>query len=124
MHCKPEQEAHALKAALTARLPTCGLELHPDKTQMVYCQDGSRQGTYPNTQFDVLGDTLRPRVVKNRKRKSVLVTFTPAVSSTALQAMRQTTRRRNCRNRSDLRLADSARDHNPVLRGWVEYYGR
>jgi RNA-directed DNA polymerase len=124
VHCKTEQEAHALKAALAARLTECGLELHPDKTQIVYCKDGSRKGTYPNTQFDFLGYTFRPRVVKNRKRNSVFVNFTPAVSSTALKAMRQTTRRRNFRNRSDLSLADIARYHNPVLRGWLEYYGR
>jgi RNA-directed DNA polymerase len=124
VHCKTEQEAHAVKAALTARLTKCGLALHPDKTQIVYCKDGSRKGTYPNTQFDFLGYTFRPRVVKNRKRNSLFVSFTPAVSSAALKGMRQTTRRCNFRNRSDLSLDDIARYHNPVLRGWMEYYGR
>ena len=124
IHCKTEPEAQAIKVALTARLTECGLELHPDKTSIVYCKDGSRKETYPNTQFDFLGYTFRPRVVKNRKRNSVFVNFTPAVSSTALKAMRQTTRRRNFRNRSDLSLEDIARYHNPVLRGWLEYYGR
>jgi RNA-directed DNA polymerase len=116
-HCKTEQEAHAITGALAARLTECGLTLHPDKTQIVYCKDGSRKGRYPNTQFDFLGYTLRPRVVKNRKRNSVFVSFTPAVSSTALTAMRQTTRQRNFRNRTDLSLDDIARYHNPVLRG-------
>jgi RNA-directed DNA polymerase len=124
VHCKSEQEAHAIKAALSARLTECGLELHPDKTQIVYCKDGSRKGRYPKTQFDFLGYTFRPRVVKNRKRHSVFVNFTPAGSSAALKAMRQTTRRRNFRNRSDLSLEDIAHYHNPVLRGWLEYYGR
>jgi RNA-directed DNA polymerase len=117
VHCKTEQEAHASKAALAARLTECGVALHPDKTRIVYCKDGSRKGTYPNTQFDFLGYTFRPRVVKNRKRNSVFVNFTPAVSSAALIAMRQTTRRRNFRNRTDLSLEDIARYHNPVLRG-------
>jgi RNA-directed DNA polymerase len=124
VHCKTEQEAHAIKAALATRLTACGLALHPDKTKSVYCKDGSRKGTYPHRQFDFLGYTFRPRVVKNRKRNSVFVNFTPAVSSAALNAMRQTTRRRNLRNRSDLRLEDIARYHNPVLRGWLGYYGR
>jgi RNA-directed DNA polymerase len=124
VHCKTEQEAHAIKVALAARLTECGLVLHPDKTQIVYCKDGSRKGRYPNTQFDFLGYTLRPRIVKNRKRNSVFVSFTPAVSSAALTAMRQTTRQRNFRNRTDLSLDDIARYHNPVLRGWLEYYGR
>jgi RNA-directed DNA polymerase len=124
VHCKTEQQAHVIKNALTARFAACGLELHPDKTRIVYCKDGSRKGAYPNKQFDFLGYTFRPRVVKNRKRKSLFVSFTPAVSSSALKAMRQTTRRRNFRNRSDLSLEDISRLYNPVLRGWLEYYGR
>lgn len=124
VHCKTEQEAQAIKAALTARLKECGLELHPDKTRIVYCKDGSRKGCYPNTKFDFLGYTFRPRAVKNRKRNSIFVSFTPAASSTALKTMRQTTRRLNYRNRSDLSLEDISRLHNPVLRGWLEYYGR
>ena len=101
VHCRTEQEAQAILAALTARLAECQLELHPDKTRIVYCKDGSRKGRYPTTKFDFLGYTFRPRVVKNRKRNSLFVSFSPAVSSTALTAMRQTTRRRNIRNRSD-----------------------
>jgi RNA-directed DNA polymerase len=124
VHCRTEQQAQAIKAALTARVAECGLELHPDKTRIVYCKDGSRKGRYPNTQFDFLGYTFRPRAVKNRKRNSMFVSFTPAVSSRALKAMRQETRRRRFRNRSDLSLEDISRVYNPVLRGWLEYYGR
>lgn len=68
--------------------------------------------------------TFRPRVVKNTKRNSLFVSFTPAVSTAALKAMRQRTRRLNYRNRTDLSLPDIARLHNPILRGWLEYYGR
>lgn len=124
IHCKTEKEAQAIKAALTARFAECCLELHPDKTRIVYCKDGSRKGKYPSTKFDFLGYTFRPRVVKNRKRNSMFVSFTPAVSSSALKAMRQKTRRQNFRNRSDLSLEDISRLHNPVLRGWLGYYGR
>ncbi len=62
--------------------------------------------------------------MKNRKRNSLFVSFTPAVSAAALRAMRQTTRRWNFRNRTDLDLADIARMYNPILRGWLGYYGR
>lgn len=124
VHCKTESEAQAILAALAARLAECGLELHPDKTRIVYCKDGSRKGKYPNTEFDFLGYTFRPRLVKNHKRNSLFVGFTPAVSSAALTAMRQATRRSNIRNRTDLSLDDIARYYNPVLRGWMEYYGR
>ena len=113
-----------MKAALAIRLAECGLELHPEKTKIVYCKDGSRKGRYPSTKFDFLGYTFRPRVVKNRKRNSLFVSFTPAVSATALKAMRQTTRKWNFRNRSDLSLLDISRMYNPILRGWLQYYGQ
>lgn len=76
------------------------------------------------TQFDFLGYTFRPRLAKNSKRNIMFVSFTPAVSNKAVKAMRQTTRKRNFRNLTDLSLADIARFYNPVLRGWLEYYGK
>ena len=48
VHCRTEQEAEALKAALQARLAECQLELHPDKTRIVYCKDVKRNAEYPN----------------------------------------------------------------------------
>lgn len=124
VHCRTEQEAQAVKAALDARFAECKLEMHPTKTKIVYCKDGSRKGRYPNIQFDFLGYTFRPRTVKNRKRNSMFVSFTPAVSKAAQKSMRQTTRKLNYRNRTELSLADIARLHNPILRGWLEYYGK
>ena len=82
------------------------------------------KGEYSNTQFDFLGYTFRRRLVKNRKRNSMFVNFTPAVSNSALKSMRQTTRNLNYRNRTNLSLEDIARLHNPILRGWLQYYGK
>jgi len=124
VHCRTERDALALRAALAARLEECGLQMHPDKTRIVYCKDGSRTGCYPRTQFDFLGYTFRPRLVKNSKRNSLFVSFTPAVSAQACTTMRRTTRRWNLRNRTDLDLPAIATLYNPVLRGWVLYYGR
>ena len=124
VHCRTEQEAQALRAALDARFAQCALTMHPDKTKVIYCKDGSRKGRYPTTQFDFLGYTFRARTVKNSKKNSLFVSFTPAVSSKAVTAMRQKTRKLNYRNRTDLSLADIARLHNPLLRGWLEYYGK
>lgn len=124
VHCKTEQDAQAIKLALDARFAQCALQMHPDKTKIVYCKDGSRKGRYPNTKFDFLGYTFRPRTVKNSKRNSMFVSFTPAVSNKAITAMRERTRKLNYRNRTELSLADISRLHNPILRGWLAYYGR
>jgi RNA-directed DNA polymerase len=124
VHCKTETEAHAIKAALQARLAECGLEMHPEKTQIAYCKDATRKGEYPNTKFDFLGYTFRRRIAKRRDSNRLFVTFTPAVSAKALKSMRQKTRELTFRNRTELSLQDISRLHNPVLRGWVAYYGR
>ena len=110
VHCRTEQEAQAIRVALEARFAQCALQMHPDKTKIVYCKDGSRKGRYPNTQFDFLGYTFRPRTVKNSKRNSMFVSFTPAVSKKAVKAMRETTRKLNYRNRTELSLADISPD--------------
>lgn len=124
VHCKTEREAQNVKAALANRLAECGLEMHPDKTRIVYCKDSNRGGKYQNTKFDFLGYTFRPRSAKNLGQDKLFVSFAPAVSSKALTAMRQTTRQWNIRNRADLGLTQIARMFNPVLRGWLNYYGR
>jgi RNA-directed DNA polymerase len=124
VHCKTEAEAQTIKAALQARLTECGLEMHPDKTHIAYCKDAKRKGTYPNTSFDFLGYTFRRRKVKKRNSNVLFVSFNPAVSVKALKSMRARTRELNFRNRTDLSLQDISRLYNPVLRGWMAYYGR
>jgi len=124
VHCRTEQEAEALKAELRARLAECHLELHPTKTKIVYCRDGKRKGTYPNVKFDFLGYCFRPRWVKKSQDNSMFCGFNPAVSPSALKTMRSTIRDLNIRRQTQLSLADIARTLNPLVRGWIEYYGR
>jgi len=124
VHCRTEQEAEALKAELRARLTECHLELHPTKTKIVYCRDGKRKGTYPNVKFDFLGYCFRPRWIKKSRDNSMFCGFNPAVSPSALKTMRSTIRDLNIRRQTQLSLADIARTLNPLLRGWMEYYGR
>jgi group II intron reverse transcriptase/maturase len=124
VHCRSEQEAQALKAELQARLTECRLELHPTKTKIVYCRDGKRRGKYPNVKFDFLGYGFRPRLVQNSRDNTLFCGFTPAVSISAMKAMRTTIRELGLRHRTELSLADIARQINPLLRGWIAYYGR
>jgi RNA-directed DNA polymerase len=124
VHCRSEQEAQALRDELQARLAECRLELHPTKTKIVYCKDGKRQGTYPNVTFDFLGYCFRPRRAKNMRTAKVFCSFLPAVSPSALNSMRSTIRALDIRRRTHVSLADIARQINPLLRGWIDYYGR
>jgi len=124
VHCRSEHEAIALKAELHARLAACGLELHPTKTKIVYCKDGKRKATYPNVKFDFLGYCFRPRLVRKRRDKALFCGFNPAVSGSALKAMRSAIRELDLRRRTQRSLADIAQQLNPLLRGWIAYYGR
>jgi RNA-directed DNA polymerase len=124
VHCRTESEATALVAALQVRLAECHLELHPTKTKIVYCKDGNRKGSYPNVKFDFLGYGFRPRLVKSVRNNRLFCGFTPAVSVSALKAMRATIRELDIRRRTQRSLNDIAELLNPLLRGWIEYYGR
>ena len=124
VHCRTLEEAEAVKAALQKRLAECGLEMHPTKTRIIYCMDERRKGKYPETSFDFLGYTFRTRKVKSRKHNKVFVGFTPAVSNAALKSMRQKIKSLRLRRHTHSELKDLVNVLNPLLRGWVQYYGR
>ena len=123
IHCGSEEQARKLLAMLQQRFAECRLQLHPQKTKIVYCKDANRQGNYPELGFDFLGHTFRPRGVKNRSGE-LFISFSPAVSAKAIKAMRLALRRWKLPHRSDLAIGDLVKWLQPVVRGWINYYGR
>jgi len=124
VHCRSERQAVRVLAAIRERLTQCGLELHPEKTRIVYCKDDDRPGDYEHITFDFLGYTFQPRRAKNRWGK-FFVSFLPAISTKAAKEIRQTIRGwRLASTRNNQRLEDLARLTNPVVQGWMNYYGR
>jgi group II intron reverse transcriptase/maturase len=124
VHCRSEAEAKYMLAILEQRFNACGLELHPLKTKIVYCKDGSRKGHYENREFDFLGYTFRRRLCRNRKRNRLFVSFTPAVSKMAMKAMRLKIRKMRVRIRTEMSIEQLAKWLNPIIQGWIAYYGR
>ena len=122
VHGKSERQAQWLREAMERRLVQCKLELHPEKTKIVYCKDEDRRGSYPTEKFDFLGFTFRPRLTKYREGKYG-VGFNPAVSAKATKSMRCTIRGWSLHRQSDKSLVDFSRMFNPVIRGWLNYYG-
>lgn len=123
IHCKTEKQAIFIRDMLEKRLGECKLELHPDKTKIVYCKDDDRREEYSNIAFDFLGYTFRPRRSKNKYGK-FFINFTPAVSKKAICNMKQTIRRYKINLRSDKTIEDLSNLVNPMLRGWMNYYGK
>ena len=124
VHCRSEEEARSVLEAIRVRFAECGLELHPEKTRIVYCKDTERPGQHGLNKFDFLGYTFQPRRAKDRWGR-FFTSFLPAISNKAAKAIRQTIRDwRMASTRNHQRLEDLARFTNPVVRGWMNYYGR
>ncbi|MCX5078639.1 reverse transcriptase domain-containing protein [Streptomyces sp. NBC_00513] len=123
MHCVSERQAREVLATLTDRMAEVGLRLHPNKTRIVYCKDGKRRGSYEHTAFTFLGCTFRARRGRNRHGRQFL-SFNPAVSREALNKMGREVRSWHLHTRSDMSFHELACRINPVVAGWINYYGR
>lgn len=122
VHCKTQEEAEVVLLAIKERVKQCELELHPEKTKIVYCQDANRTETGHNNSFDFLGFCFRPRVSRNRHGK-YFVNFSPAISPRSKKEMYSVIREWSLQRRTGSSVKDLARLINPVVRGWIEYYG-
>jgi hypothetical protein len=121
IHCDTEAKVLYLWAALAERLGSLGLELHPDKTKVVYCKDGRRRGDFEHTSFDFLGYTFRRRLAKGRR--GFFVNFSPAMSAMAKKAIGKKIRDWHLNRRSGTDLSGLAWGINAQVRGWINYYG-
>lgn len=122
VHCVTERQAHQVWAALTERLAELGLELHPDKTKIVYCRDSKRHGSYEAVSFTFLGYTFRPRSAKG-KNGNIFTSFSPAMSPEALKAKSHKVRGWRIHRRTTTSLNELAQTINPIVAGWINYYG-
>jgi RNA-directed DNA polymerase len=120
-HCTSKEQARALRASIAERLGALGLELHPDKTKIVYCKDANRRGTSEHVSFDFLGYTFRGRLA--RGPRGLFVSFAPAISAKAKKAVGQKIRAWHLNRRTGTDLSALASEINPQVRGWINYYG-
>lgn len=122
IHCRTELQARELRGNLEKRLRECGLELHPEKTKIVYCGSGGRKSEHPVIAFDFLGYTFRRRKAIGRQG-DYFTSFLPAISNKAKVAIRDKMRSWQLHRRGGSDLKQIASLSNPVLRGWIKYYG-
>ena len=116
------QEAERFLAEIRERFAQFGLELHPDKTKIVYCKDANRRGNFEHTSFDFLGYTFRTRLAHGPR--GYFRGFSPAISNGARTAVGHQIRAWHLNRRSGSDLSSLAEAINPQLRGWINYYGR
>jgi RNA-directed DNA polymerase len=121
-HCVTERQARQVREAIGRRLAEVGLELHPDKTRIVYCRDDRRRLDYDQVTFTFCGYAFRPRKAYDRLRKKSYTGFLPAVAPGKLTDMSRKAASWRLHRRTTLTLEDLAEEANPVLRGWLAYF--
>jgi RNA-directed DNA polymerase len=121
IHCNSKQEAEEILQRLTKRMKACKLELHPEKTKIVYCRSDKNNGQkHDNESFDFLGYTFKTRACKTKDGR-IFKSFTPAVSNDNLMKFRD-----KMRQLRSMHLTSSpeefAKELNPIIRGWANYF--
>jgi RNA-directed DNA polymerase len=122
IHCVSKGHARDIREALARRLVEVGLELHPDKTRIVYCKMSKRRGTYEHVSFTFCGYAFRPRKAKNKSTGDTFMGFLPAVSPGKLSEMSRRVASWRLHRRTTWTLDDLAKEVNPVIGGWLNYY--
>ena len=123
IHCKSEKEAKEIKEALNQRMKQCKLELHPDKTRIVYCKDEDRTEDYPITQFDFLGYTYKAVYIKCKDGK-LRNNFIASASQKACKNLRDKIKELKLHKMSGSSINIIAKSINPIVRGWINYFGK
>src|SRR3954464_9880311 len=123
VHCTTRAQAQVVLAGIEQRLRDLGMAVHPDKTKIVYCRDGKRRGRFPVVSFTFLGFMFCPRPSRNRRGEQFLA-FLPAISPQALTNISRVVRRWRLHRRIFSTFDELARAINPIVAGWMQYYGR
>lgn len=123
VHCVSEKQARMLSDKIAERFSEVGLRLHPEKTKIVYCKDGKRDRSFEQTSFTFLGFTFRARGARD-KYGGMFTSFLPAISKEAMKRLNQEVRGWRLHLHNTWDLGQIARWINPIVRGWLQYYGR
>ena len=121
IHCRTENEATRILKALDIRLKECKLNLHPDKTKIVYCKDEDRTKEYPNQDFDFLGYTFKRIFIKDRTGR-LQFNFLPAVSQKSAKGFREKIKLMQIHKHTGSTIGMIAELINPTVRGWLNYF--
>lgn len=124
LHCKSKVQADYVLRNLNNRMMQCGLELHPEKTKLVYCKDHRRQGEHENVKFDFPGYSFQPRTTKSKKTGELFLGFDCAISISSKKRIAEKMRELGIEHLTHRSIVGVAQYLEPFIRGWANYYGR
>ncbi len=120
IHCVTRKQAEFVLDMLKERMRSWGLEVHPQKSKIVYCMRNNEHIEGEETGFEFLGYEFRPRLVKGRNG-CFFRGFSPAVSKEAGKRFRERIRVKiQEMHTTDIVLL--AQELNPIIRGWWNYF--
>ena len=122
-HCHSLKQAEYLQAKIQQRFENCKLHLNEEKTKIVYCKSSRRKESYSNVTFDFLGFTFQPRESID-KQGNRFTGFLPAISQKSMKRINETIHSWHLNRHSNQTLEHLAADINPIVRGWMTYYGK
>lgn len=124
MHCRNKAQAEDVLKTLKERMLKCGLELHPEKTKLVYCKDYRRQENHEMVKFDFLGYSFQPRSTKSKRTGKLFVGFDCAISISSKKRIADKMEELDIVHLTHKSIVGVAIYLDPFIRGWVNYYGR
>ena len=124
LHCRSKVQADYVLDNLGKRMQSVGLELHPEKTKLVYCRDYRRQGTYKVVKFDFLGYSFQPRSTAKGGKGNLFLGFDCAISIESKKRIVQKMRELDISHLTHKSIVGVAQYLEPYIRGWINYYGK
>ena len=124
LHCRTKAEAEQTLSALKERMNACGLELHPEKTKLVYCRDYRRQQSFETVKFDFLGYSFQPRSTKSKQTGKLFLGFDCAISISSKKQIADKLETLEIDRLNFKNIVGVATHLEPYIRGWINYYGR
>jgi RNA-directed DNA polymerase len=123
VHCRTLSEAEKLKELISNRLSACKLKLNAEKTRIDYCKQDGRKKEYTEITFDFLGYTFRPRQARS-KSGHYFTSFLPGISNKSKKRIMETIRSWRLTGSVHRSLREISERINPIVRGWIQYYGK
>ena len=124
LHCRNKAQAEEVLETLKERMQSCGLELHPEKTKLVYCKDYRRQENHETVKFDFLGYSFQPRSTMSKRTGKLFLGFDCAISIGSKKRIADKMKELNIDHLSHNSIVGVAKFLEPYIRGWINYYGR
>jgi RNA-directed DNA polymerase len=123
IHCGSKEQGEQILEKLKARMQQYELELHPEKTRVVYCKNYRRNDKHDNNSFTFLSYSFQPRTIKSQRHIGErFVVFMAGISNQAKAYIRKRMKEVLITQWSNMTLEWFAEQLNPKIRGWMNYY--